>query len=264
MTPLRLLFIGCGNMGGAMLRRWIECGAVDPASVAVITRTDRALPPGVAQHRDLPSGLQPDIVVLGVKPQQIDVIAETYAARLGRVEMLVSIMAGTTEASIAARFDADVVVRAMPNLPVAIGRGVVALHSTSCDSVAREAVFRLMQPLGLVEWVDEHLFDAVTALAGSGPAFVYRLIDALAAGGASLGIAPDQAARLALATTEGAALLAAAADVFPGVLADRVASPGGSTRKGLDVLDQGAALNRLIAETLAAAARRNAELAAGV
>lgn len=264
MTPHRILFIGCGNMGGAMLRRWVDSGTIDPASVAVVTRTERDLPPGVVQFRDLPTGLKSDIVVLAVKPQQVDLVAESYAKPLGRVPMLVSILAGTAEASLAARLDVDAVIRAMPNLPVAIGRGVVALHSTSAGPAARETVVGLMQPLGVVEWVEEHLFDAVTALAGSGPAFVYRMIDALAAGGTKLGIAPEQAVRLALATAEGATLLAAAANVSPGILADRVASPGGSTRKGLDVLDDDDALDRLIAETLAAAARRNAELAAGL
>jgi pyrroline-5-carboxylate reductase len=120
-----------------------------------------------------------------------------------------------------------------------------------------------MQPLGLVEWIaDEKQFDLVTALAGSGPGFVYRFIDALAEGAAALGLPADQARRLALATVEGSALLAARSDESPAALADKVASPGGSTRKGLDVLDERRALASLLRETLAASARRNAEMAA--
>jgi pyrroline-5-carboxylate reductase len=120
-----------------------------------------------------------------------------------------------------------------------------------------------MAPLGLVEWIaDERLFDTVTALAGSGPAFLYRFVDALAQAGAATGLSPEQAARLALATVEGSARLAAVADANPARLADQVASPGGSTRKGLDVLDRDDALVRLLTETLEAARRRNAEMAA--
>jgi pyrroline-5-carboxylate reductase len=119
-----------------------------------------------------------------------------------------------------------------------------------------------MAPLGLTEWVDATQFDAVTALAGSGPAFVYRFIDALAEAGAAIGIPADQALRLALATVEGGALLAARSSDTPAALADKVASPGGSTRKGLDVLDADAALVKLLTATLDAAERRNAEMAA--
>jgi pyrroline-5-carboxylate reductase len=126
-----------------------------------------------------------------------------------------------------------------------------------------DAVTALMEPLGSPEWLeDESRFDLVTALAGSGPAFVYRFIDALAAGAAQLGLDPAQAQRLALATVEGAAALAAGADAPPGELARRVASPGGTTEAGLAVLDADAALARLVRATLDAAAGRGAELAA--
>jgi len=203
------------------------------------------------------------MVMLAMKPQQLDEVAARYAARLAGVPVLVSILAGVGEAPLARRFAAGAVVRAMPNLPVGIGHGVVALHSLSADRPTCEAVAALMAPLGLVEWIAHPaLFDLVTALAGSGPGFLYRFIDSLAAAAAELGLPGDQAARLALATVEGSAMLAAAATVSPAALADRVASPGGSTRKGLDVLDQGDALKNLLRDTLAAATRRNAEMAA--
>lgn len=263
MSLDRIWLIGCGNMGGAMLRRWIDSGVVAPERVDVLNRTERDLPQGVRQARDLPEGPLPDMVMLAMKPQQLDEIAGRHAARLAGVPVLVSILAGVGEAPLARRFEAGAIVRAMPNLPVGIGHGVVALNSQGADSAAREAIAALMAPLGLVEWIaDAGLFDLVTALAGSGPGFLYRFIDALAAAGAELGLPADQAARLAIATVEGSAMLAAAADVSPGTLTDRVASPGGSTRKGLDVLDQGDALKILLRETLAAATRRNAEMAA--
>ena len=119
-----------------------------------------------------------------------------------------------------------------------------------------------MQPLGLVEWIaDEAQFDAVTALAGCGPGFVFRFADALAKAGEALGLPADQAARLAIATLDGAGRMAGASDVSPAMLADRVASPGGSTREGLNILDDGDALVDLLSRTLAASARRNAEMA---
>lgn len=250
-------------MAGAMLRRWIESGVVAGDAVNVVNRSDRELPPGVRQARTLPEGPLPDIVMLGMKPQQLDDIAATHAERLAGVPVLVSILAGVEESALAGRFRAGAIVRAMPNLPVAIGKGVVALSSASAQGDSRRAVAALMAPLGLVEWIDDvRLFDSVTALAGCGPGFVYRFIDAMAAAGAALGLPADQAARLALATVEGSSLLAAAADVGPAVLADRVASPGGSTRAGLNVLDREDGIAALLRETLAASERRNAEMAA--
>jgi pyrroline-5-carboxylate reductase len=261
-TPKTLWLIGCGNMAGAMLRRWIATGAVRGEDVFVLNRSDRELPEGVRQGRVLPDGPLPEAVMLGIKPQQLDGIAAQIADRITGVPMLVSILAGVEEAALATRFDAGSIIRAMPNLPVEIGKGVVALHSDSANAAARASAEALMAPLGLVEWVDVAQFDAVTALAGSGPAFVYRFIDALAEAGAAVGIPADQALRLALATVEGGALLAAQSSDNPAALADKVASPGGSTRKGLDVLDADAALVRLLTATLEASERRNAEMAA--
>jgi pyrroline-5-carboxylate reductase len=255
--PASLWLIGCGNMAGAMLRRWIDAGTIDPAAVFVVNRHDRDLPQGVRQGRAFPKAPLPDAVMLGVKPQQLAEVAAAHGARIAGVPLLVSILAGAELASLRARFDAGQVVRAMPNLPVAIGEGVVVLHGDTS-----EAADALMAPLGLIERVaDETLFATAGTLSGCGPAFVYRFIDALAAGGEGIGIAPDQAARLALATVKGAAMLAAGADATPATLADQVASPGGSTRKGLDVLDADDALRTLLVATLAASERRSAELA---
>lgn len=261
-TGRRLWMIGCGNMGGAMLRRWIASGMLPAEAVDVVNRGDRPLPAGVRQARALPFGAFPDIAVLAIKPQQLDEVAGRFADRLAGIPLLVSVLAGVEEAALARRFHAGAIVRAMPNLPVALGKGVVALGTSSRDETARAAAAALMAPLGLVEWIANAQFDAVTALAGSGPAFLYRFVDAFAAAGAAQGLPDDQARRFALATVEGSALLAAAADIAPGELAERVASPGGSTRAGLDVLDADGALRTLLADTIAAATRRNAELAA--
>ncbi|PKP92098.1 MAG: pyrroline-5-carboxylate reductase [Alphaproteobacteria bacterium HGW-Alphaproteobacteria-16] len=263
MTPIKTLWIvGCGNMAGAMLARWVAAGTLDAPEIFVLNRRDRDLPAGVRQGRVLPDGPLPDAVMLGVKPQQLEDVAEQIAGRLAGVPLLISILAGVEEAALSARFDAQAYLRAMPNMPVAIGKGVVALHTDTTDAAMRERAAALMTPMGLVEWVDAARFDAVTALAGSGPAFLYRFIDALAQAGAALDIPAEQAQRMALAMVEGATLSAATASEPPGALADRVASPGGSTRAGLNVLDDGRALQSLLTDTLAASFRRNRELAA--
>ena len=255
-----VLMIGCGNMGGAMLRRWVAAG-LPSERVTVVTRTERALPDGVRWSPVPPAGERPAVLVLAVKPQQLDAVAP--ALRDLRPDLLLSILAGVEESALAARLPAGAVVRAMPNLPVAIGRGVTGLFSSTADARARRVAEALCAPLGLCEWVaEERLFDAVTALAGSGPGFLFRFVDALGAAGAALGLPEHQARRLALATVEGSALMAAAADESPGALADRVASPGGSTREGLNVLDRDGALVNLLTDTLRAAERRNREMAA--
>ena len=259
----QLWLVGCGNMGGAMLRRWLAAGT-DPASVTVIDPGAPSVPEGVAVLAKAPDGVTPpDTLVLAVKPQQLEVAARALSpVTAGRPVLLLSILAGVTEATLRERFGTGAVVRAMPNLPVAIGKGVTVLYASSADPKARATSEALAAPLGRVEWIgEESLFDAVVALSGSGPGFVFRFIDALAQAGAALGLPPDQAARLALATVEGAAAMAAGSGESPAMLADRVASPGGTTRAGLNVLDRDGALNRLLADTLAAAARRNAELA---
>jgi pyrroline-5-carboxylate reductase len=153
----------------------------------------------------------------------------------------------------------------MPNLPVGIGEGVTALHADAATPPeAREAVEALIAPLGLAEWIaDEGQFNEVTALSGCGPAFLFRFIDAFARAGEAIGLPPDQSARMALATVRGSASMAARASESPAVLADRVASPGGMTREGLNILDADDRLLRLLIDTLAAARDRGEALAKG-
>ncbi|HMO67620.1 MAG TPA: pyrroline-5-carboxylate reductase dimerization domain-containing protein, partial [Novosphingobium sp.] len=189
-------------------------------------------------------------------------VAGDIGRAVGKETIVFSILAGVELETLSSLFPAaSGIVRIMPNLAAAIGRSPMGLASLGLDEVQREAVTALVAPLGAAEWLaEEALFDAVTALAGSGPAFVYRFIDALAQGAQALGLPQDQAGRLALATVEGAALLAAASPHAPGELARRVASPGGTTQVGLDVLDADGALAGLVAATLKAAAQRNAEM----
>ena len=256
----KILLIGCGNMGGAMLAGWLA-GGLDPARFTVVDPVLAEAPAGVSLLREFPD--RPfDAILLGVKPQLLGEVAPAAAKLAGPGTLVLSILAGVELASLAARFpQAAGHVRIMPNLAAAIGKSPVALASVGLDEQAKTRVTALMRPLGTPEWLDEALFDAVTALAGSGPAFVYRYIDALAAGATALGMAPDQAERLALAMVEGAGALASASPHGPGELARRVASPGGTTEAGLKVLDEGAALARLAETTLRAAADRSAEMA---
>ncbi|MFA7601859.1 MAG: pyrroline-5-carboxylate reductase [Novosphingobium sp.] len=257
-----LLLVGCGNMGGAMLAGWLAAGLA-PSRFTVVDPVLAEAPAGVTLLRALPVGARFDGVLLGVKPQLLGDVAPGVAPFAGPDATVLSILAGVELATLAARFpEARGYVRIMPNLAAAIGRSPVALAAQGLDEAGKAEVAALMAPLGTPEWLaEEGLFDVITALAGSGPAFVYRFIDALAAGAVGLGLDEGQAQRLALATVEGAALLAAASPHAPGALARRVASPGGTTQAGLDVLDREAALARLVAATLKAASDRSAEMA---
>jgi pyrroline-5-carboxylate reductase len=256
-----ILILGCGNMGGAMLAGWLRGGTV-PGRFTVVDPVLGEAPQGVRLLRAVPDE-RFDLVLLGIKPQLLDEVAPVLGQAAGTDTVLLSILAGVEIASLAARAPAaKAIVRIMPNLAAAIGKSPLGLFSQGLDSSGRAALDALLAPLGTPEWLaGEDQLDAVTALAGSGPAFVYRFIAALAAGGAELGLEPAQAQRLALATVEGAAALAASLGEDPGELARRVTSPGGTTAAGVAVLDDEAALARLIAATLRAARDRGAELA---
>jgi pyrroline-5-carboxylate reductase len=258
---VKILFIGCGNMGGAMLAGWLA-GGMNPASITVVDPVLETAPLGVTLLRDASAATAPDALLLGVKPQMLGELAPGLAHLASGGTTLLSILAGVELATLARLFpDAAGHVRIMPNLAAAIGKSPVALAASGLGEDALAAVTALMEPLGTPMWIGEDLFDAVTALTGSGPAFVYRFIDALAGAASELGMDAGQAQKLALAMTEGAALLAASSLFAPGELADKVASPGGTTRAGLDVLDKDRALARLVSETLRAARDRSAEMA---
>jgi pyrroline-5-carboxylate reductase len=263
MNSRALWLIGAGNMGGAMLRGWLAADGWD-RPIVVIDPFASSVPDGATLVREPPAGSeQPDILVLAVKPQQLGDVRAAFAEKPGAPRLLLSILAGVETHTLHDAFHAGNTVRAMPNLPVSIGEGVTALYSADAGAGVRGEAAGLVSPLGLVEWIDdEALFDAVTALSGCGPGFLFRFIDAMAEAGAALGLPADQALRLATSTVKGSGLLAAQSDESPAVLADRVASPGGSTREGLNVLDDRDALKVLLRATLAASAKRNADLAA--
>jgi pyrroline-5-carboxylate reductase len=263
LLPGPLWLVGCGNMGGAMLARWLEEG-VDAAHVSVIRPSAAPAAEGVRVTTDYPEDEVPAIVLLAMKPYQLDEVAPALAPILDAETILVSILAGVELASLRARFAAPrTIVRAMPNLPVRIGKGVIGLCSDSDDLAARALVTGLMATLGHAEWLeDETRFQLAGHLIGAGPAFLFRFVDALAAAAERLGLPYDQAQRLALKMAAGAAALAAASGEDPETLARRVASPGGTTEAGLRVLDADRALLDLVEHTLDASRARGLEMAA--
>lgn len=255
-----ILLFGFGNMAGAMLDGWLAAGRA-PGEFAIYNPREKPAPAGVAFHTERPAGPF-DAVVLGVKPQKLGEVAPVLEPLVGPGTMLVSILAGVELASLARRFPrADGIVRMMPNLAVALRKSPNILAGRGLAQARRDQAVRLAEELGSAHWLaDEAQFELVTALAGSGPGFVFRFIDALAAAATALGLDPAQAQRIAVEMVEGAAALAATSEHAPGELARRVASPGGMTQRGLDVLDADNALESLMAECLRATRDRGVEL----
>jgi pyrroline-5-carboxylate reductase len=248
--------LGCGNMGGALLKRWLNTG-LDGTRVSVIDPAPRRID-GVAWLAELPAG-KPDLFILGVKPQMLGDIASAVSAHVGRDTVLLSMLAGIDCAALRSAFPhAGCIVRIMPNMPVVLGKGVTGLFS---DEGQREDVDGLMADTGLSVWLDrEDMFHALTAVSGSGPAFVYRFIGAIAAAGVGLGLSKDQSLQLARAMTEGAAALCGDTGEDPAELARQVTSLGGTTAEGLAALDRDGLFSLLVQETLTATARRSREL----
>ncbi len=267
MTFQRILLVGCGNMAGAMLDGWLAAG-VPAASFTVADPNAQVRADGVTVLPAIPEQGDFDAILLGVKPQILRQVASQVERLAGGQTTLLSILAGVETDVLATLFPrAGAVVRMMPNLSAALGKSPIALagcqpNGGPLDGEAAERIVAFLKPLGTPEWIDEQQFDLVTALAGSGPAFVYRFIDALAGAATELGLSADTANALALATVEGASALAAQSPFDPAELARRVASPGGTTQAGLDAMDAGDRLRGVLTDTLRAARDRSAEMAA--
>jgi len=257
----KILFVGCGNMAGAMLEGWLAKG-VPPGIFTIFDPKPRSYAAGVTALTAMPREGQFDAILVGIKPQILGDVAPSIEPLAGPGTVVLSILAGVQLDTLMTRFPrAAGAVRIMPNLSVAIGKSPVGLAATGLDQTQQDELQAFMAPLGTAEWIAEADFDLFTALAGSGPAFVYRFIAALARGARELGLDGDQAMRIATAMVEGASALASASPDDPGVLADKVASPGGTTRAGLDILDEGDAIGRLMERTLRAARDRSVEMA---
>jgi pyrroline-5-carboxylate reductase len=254
-----MLLFGCGNMGGAMLNGWLAAG-IDPASFVVIDPHATMLPNGVVHHSNSqPLTGQFATAMLAIKPQLFASVAADIERLLTADALVISILAGTRIHSLSGALPGRPIIRIMPNLAAAIGKSPMGLFGGG--GVNQNEIDALVAPLGTSYWLrTEDDIDAVTALAGSGPAFVYRFIDALAKAGTELGLDPQTSLGLATSMVEGAAMLAATSDAGPEELARRVTSPGGTTAAGLAILDDDQALIRLIRSTLQAARDRGVEL----
>jgi len=260
--PAPTWFVGCGNMGGALLDGWRVAG-LDLETVTVIRPSGRAVEGTRVVTGLADAGAPPRLVVLAFKPQKLDEIAPALRQRLSAKTILVSLLAGVEAKSLRERFPGvGAVVRAMPNLPVAVRRGVTALYSEELDGGARQLIGDLFTALGFAMWAaDEAKFAAIGSVAGAGPAYVARFIAALAKAGQRRGLSEETAAIIARETVLGTAWMAATTGEDMDSVARRVASPKGTTEAGLAVLDRDGALDELIALTIEAAARRGGELA---
>ena len=259
----RMLLVGCGNMAGAMLDRWLAAG-LDPAQIAIVDpvaapREGIAHFAALADWRD--TGQRADWIMLGMKPQQLGEVAAGLDPAMTDGVQLVSILAGVSLADLAARFPgARAQVRILPNLAARIGAGVSAFASLGDADTA--ALDRLLSQLGsVVPLADDSTMDLITAFTGSGPAFVFRMIESYAAAGERLGLSAEDALKLAIATFGGSTALLADSGEKPGVLVAQVASKGGTTQAGLDVLDADGQLTALLTGVLRAARDRGRELA---
>jgi pyrroline-5-carboxylate reductase len=266
--PSSLLLLGAGKMGGAMLEGWLAEGmppqgvtVIDPRPSDEMARlcTDHGIALNPAHPR------QPEVLVLAIKPQMLDGAAKDLDALVGPQTLIVSILAGKTIGDLRKRLPAArAVVRAMPNLPASIGRGATgAAASAEVSEIQRLTADALLKSVGAVEWLpSEDLIDAVTAVSGSGPAYVFHLVECLAEAGIAAGLPVELAQRLARATVTGAGELLFRSDLDPATLRQNVTSPGGTTAAGLQVLmaDPGG-LKALMRETVAAAKKRAEELA---
>ena len=258
-----LVLLGCGKMGSALLAGWLREG-LSPAAVHVIDPhpSDWLRGTGVAVNGALPAA--PAVVLVAVKPQMMGAALPQLQALGGGATLFVSIAAGTRIASFEAALGAATpLVRAMPNTPAAIGRGITAIvgnaRTTPADLDLAEG---LLSAVGQVVRLDaEAQIDAVTAVSGSGPAYVFLLIEALAAAAEAEGLAPDLAMKLARATVGGAGQLAEDASDSPAQLRINVTSPGGTTAAALAVLMDGeTGFGPLLLRAVKAAADRGREL----
>ncbi len=264
-----LLLVGCGKMGSAMLSGWQENGITAAGVYIVEPMGPAGVKQGAGVHvvagaEDLPGGLDPEVVVFAVKPQQMAEVAPHYRRFVKPGTLFLSIAAGTPIRFFEERLSGDAaIVRAMPNTPAAIGRGITVACPNSRATAAQAALARtLLQAVGEAVIVDdEALLDPVTALSGSGPAYVFLLIEAMADAGVAAGLPRDLASRLALVTVAGAGQLALQSAEPPATLRENVTSPGGTTFAALQVLMAQGGMGDLMEKAIAAATRRSRELA---
>jgi pyrroline-5-carboxylate reductase len=266
---VKVILAGCGNMGYAMLSGWLKSAKLYPGEVAVVEpnaelrgRASDLGPAVFAGAADLPADLNPVLVIFAVKPQVMREVVPAYR-RFALGSAFLSVAAGTAIAVFEELLGRDAsIIRCMPNTPAAIGRGMMVTVANRNTGRETEAfVADLLSASGEVARIkDEALMDAVTAVSGSGPAYVFHFIECLTAAGEKAGLPADTAKLLAMQTVFGAASLAAQSGAEPAVLRMQVTSPNGTTAAALEVLMGGARLKKLVEEAVEAARARSVEL----
>ncbi len=262
-----LLLVGCGKMGGAMLAGWLDgqitdqVVVVEPIAGGASGFRGRA---GVTIVADIAEAgaFRPDVVVLATKPQVMDGVVPAYR-RFAGTALFMSIAAGKTLAYFDSHLGGAATVRAMPNTPAQVGRGItVACANARVDARQRALADSLLGAVGEIGWVeDESLIDAVTAVSGGGPAYVFLLVECLAEAGVEAGLPKELATRLARVTVSGAGELLHRASETAATLRQNVTSPGGTTQAALTVLMAEDGLRPMLIKAIAAATRRSRELA---
>lgn len=268
-TNGRLLLVGCGKMGGAMLEGWLASGTAPDDVVVIEPGAGQAAAIArlgvrtVAATDEVPADFRPDIVILAVKPQVMDGVVAGLVAHAGHACFL-SIAAGKRINGFETILGSGTaIVRAMPNTPAAIKRGMIVLTANAhADAGQRAAAERLCAAVGDIVWIeDEELMDAVTALSGSGPAYVFHLVECMAKAGEAAGLPAEVAMQLARTTVSGAGELLRQSPEEASTLRRNVTSPGGTTAAALDVLMAEDGLAPLMTAAITAAAKRSRELA---
>lgn len=260
----KILLVGCGKMGSAMLAGWLERG-IAATDVVVVEPSQPALGAVtvVGSEAAVPAGFSPDVVIFAVKPQVMAEVAPPYARFASSV--FLSIAAGKTIAFFRQHLGTEAtIVRAMPNTPAAVRRGItVCCAEPEVPATARQLCQSLLEAVGEVGWVEaESLMDVVTAVSGSGPAYIFLLAEAMEAAGVAQGLPPALAERLARATVAGAGELLRLSPDSAAQLRKNVTSPGGTTAAALAVLmAEGKGVPALMVEAVAAATSRGKDLA---
>ncbi len=262
-----VVLAGAGKMGGAMLEGWLALGlepkhitVIEPQpadSVKALAARGLRLNPPAQKIGDVAA------LIIAVKPQIAAEAILPLAAMAGPSTLVVSIMAGRTLAFLERALPKTAIVRAMPNTPAAIGRGMtVAVANGRITTAQRDLAHRLLAATGAVEWItDENLMDAVTAVSGSGPAYVFLLVESLTRAGIAAGLPAELAAKLARETVAGSGELLHRSPLDAATLRQNVTSPGGTTAAALDVLMAANGLDPLLAKAIAAAVKRSRDLA---
>ena len=267
MSKTRIAFIGAGNMAasliGGLRAKGLEAEQIRASDPGAETRSKVAAEHGIAVFADNAEAIKDaEVVVLAVKPQAMKAVCEAIRPNLKPNQLVVSIAAGITCASMNNWLGAQPIVRCMPNTPALLRQGVSGLFATAeVSAEQRQQAEELLSAVGIALWLDEEQqLDAVTAVSGSGPAYFFLLIEAMTAAGVKLGLPADIAAQLTVQTALGAAHMAVASDVDAAELRRRVTSPAGTTEAAIKSFQAGG-FEALVEKALGAAAHRSAEMA---